>query len=521
MAGVDTMGMARKLVWHYSALFERNSLKFYLIFSFALFLRALPEFFSGSYPVGFDALSGYVPAIFALPDISPMKAFGWAYSPLSIYLLWFVRVLTGVDTYLLLKIAGPIFYGLFCVSFCYMLSHGLGWSNRKSFFVALLLLLQPAVLRMGWDQLREELGLIFLFVLLAVTKCKFLSASRFKVFSLLSLSILIVLSHQLVALLLFVIVSWQLLNYLPKKDSTFLGIIVTMLPSVLIFVWQLYSQFLNPVYSNHFAPLQLPIGSGNFVFTNYFLSDHRFFGGNYWTVFSHVGCLLLYTTIPLIPFAVKGFFKDKVFMPMLIWLLPFSLSILVYPWYALSQYWWCILLLPIPLTVYLGEYLDKKRVFENTKTSKSKKIYWAALLMLGVLAVGYAGSSTLGYSYITFGYPYAYTYLPTGLVQSSIPFEDIPDVKAALEWMNTNAPLNSTLIVQEKIQGLAYIELRSDFLIRVSPSLLTLNEASKLNPATLISYYAVWYIENVDNGTFSGSRIIQFGKIGVFEIYKR
>jgi hypothetical protein len=254
------------------------------------------------------------------------------------------------------------------------------------------------------------------------------------------------------------------------------------------------------------------------VFTNYFLSDPRFFEGSYFTVLSYVGCLLFYTIVPLIPFAIKGFFKDRVFLPMLIWLLPASLSILVYPWYALSQYWWWILLLPIPLTVYLGEYLDRKHIFDKAKTNKSKKIFWVVLFMLGLLATGYAGSKQLGYSYITFAFPYAYTYLPTGMVQSSIPFTDIPDVTAALRWMNENAPRNAIVLVQEKIQGFAYIELRSDFLIRDSPSLITLNEAIKLVSENLNTSYAVWYTENVDYRAFSGSIIVEFGRIGIFEI---
>jgi hypothetical protein len=138
--------------------------------------------------------------------------------------------------------------------------------------------------------------------------------------------------------------------------------------------------------------------------------------------------------------------------------------------------------------------------------------------MLGLLATGYAGSKQLGYSYITFAFPYAYTYLPTGMVQSSIPFTDIPDVTAALRWMNENAPRNAIVLVQEKIQGFAYIELRSDFLIRDSPSLITLNEAIKLVSENLNTSYAVWYTENVDYRAFSGSIIVEFGRIGIFEI---
>jgi hypothetical protein len=512
--------MERTAKRQYGAIFEMPYMNFVLIFLFSSLLRALPEFLSGNYPVGTDAMIGYVPAILALPDVSPMKLFGWVYSPLAIYVLWFVRFLTGIDAYLLLKIAGPIFYGMFSISFYFLLSHGMKWSNKKSFFVTLLLILQPAVLRMGWDQLREELGLIFLFVLLAVTKCNIVQGSRSKAFFILSLSILIVFSHQLTAVLLFVVVVWQLLTYvLNMRDrALFLRAILAFVPSALIFVLQLYGQFLAPAYSDHFAPLLLPTGSGNFVFANYFVYDPRFFGGDYWTVFNHVGCLLLYTVVPLIFFAAKGFFRDRVFMPMLVWLLPVSLSVLVYPWYAFSQYWWWILLLPIPLTVYIGEYLDRKRVFEKTKHNKNKKVFWAALFMLSLLAAGYASSTTFECANFTFAYPYAYTYLPTGMVQSSILFSDIPDVIAALHWVNKNAFLNSTVVVQEKIQGLAYIELRSDFLIRESPSLLTLNEAYMLNPIALNNSIAVWFDENVDYETFSGTEIIHFGKIGIFKI---
>ena len=138
--------------------------------------------------------------------------------------------------------------------------------------------------------------------------------------------------------------------------------------------------------------------------------------------------------------------------------------------------------------------------------------------MLGLLATGYASSTTFGYANVTFAYPYAYTYLPTGMVQSSILFSDISDVISALEWINNNASWNSTIIVQEKIQGLAYTQLRSDFLIRESPSMLTLNEAYSLNPIGLNNSFAVWFDEEIDQDTFSGTEIIQFGKIGIFKI---
>ena len=486
--------------------------KFFAVFAFALILRAVPEFLSGVYPVGFDALAGYVPSVLALPDNTPMKLFGWVYSPLAIYLLWFIRVVTGVDPYLLLKIMGPVFYGLFNASFYYMLSRGLGWSTKKSFVVSLLFLLLPAVMRTGWDQLREELGLMFLFVLLGVTKLDLVEGAKAKPFLVLALSVLIVFSHQLAAILFFVVAIFQLVSVLIKRQKKFWLALAVVLPSAFFFVWQLYSQFVNPAYNNHFVPLSLPSGTGNFVFTNYFLSEARFLGGDYWKILSNVGSLSLYVFVPLVPFAVKGFFRDKVFAPMLVWLCVTSFSLVVYPWYAFSQHWWWTLLLPIPLTVYTGNYLDKLHVFDSGRLNKRKKTFYMVLFLLGLIAFGYATST------IKIGYPNAYTYIPSGMVASSMPFEDIKDVLTALEWVNANVPWNSTVIVEEKMQGLAYNELRLDTLIRVSPSPLRLNDAVAIADLTQGENYAVWYDSNVDYGAFSGLKVAQFGKVTVFKI---
>jgi hypothetical protein len=476
-------------------------------------LRALPEFLSGIYPVGFDTLQGYAPAVLALPDISPMKLFGWVYSPLAVLILWFVRFLTGVDIYFLLKIAGPVFYGLLSCSFYFLLTRGLGWSNKKSFFITLILVLQPAILRMGWDQFREELGLCFLFVLLAITKGNLVPRDgiKLKVFCILPLSLLIVFSHQLIALLFFVAFFWQLFIYESKRDRLFFGSVFVIIPSVIFFVLQINGQFLNPSFSNHFGPLILPGGTGNFVFTDYFQSDPIFLGGNYLTILSYVGGLALYSVVPLIPFAVKGFFKDKVFLPIIVWLSVMSFSILVFPWYAFSLYWWWVLLLPIPLTFYLGEFLSKNQVFEGKALPKHKRMFYGAVLLMVLLASSYASSTVqVIYSNTT-------NYIPAGMVESSISFGDIPDVHAAIAWVNNNVPVNSTVIVQEAIQGFSYTELRSDIQIRVSSSLLTLDKASHLIIPRSVILYAIWYGNKVDNTTLNGLVSTVFGKIGVIQ----
>jgi hypothetical protein len=473
-------------------------------------LRAIPELFSGRYPVGFDTLQGYIPSILALPDNTPMKLFGWAYSPLAIYILWSIQAITKIDVYLLLKIMGPVFYGLLSASFYYLLRRGLGWKSNLSFLVALLFLLQPVILRTGWDQFREELALVFFFVLLTFTKCNLVNNTRNKTYFVTIFSILIILAHQLIAVLLFVVLIWQLIESMVKNERHILMKTSAFIPSALIFFWQLYSQFINPTWSIHFMPLNLPNGTGTFVFTNYFLNDPRFLNGNYFTILLHVTSLALFTILPLAPFAIKGFFKDKTFAPMSAWLLIASFSIIIYPKFALSQYWWWILLIPIPLTIYLGNYLQKINIFEDKRQFR-KAI--AGLVILIVISLAYASSI------IPIGTPYSLTYSPKGLVESSIQFKEIPDAEKAFRWINENLPANSILLVPEKLQGTAYITTRPDIQIRVTQSELTLEvsiQKANLNAARL---YAVYFSKEIGNITNILNPEL-FGNIGVYEIIR-
>ena len=481
-------------------------------FTLAFFIRALPEILSGPYPVGYDLLAGYAPALWAFPCDSPMRVFGWAWSPFAIYILWFFWKLSNVNLYLFLKFASPIFYGLFVSSFYHMLLRGLGWSERKSFVTTIIFLLQPAVLRTSWDQLREELGFLFLFILLAKSKCDLISYARSRFPILLIFSLLIVFSHQLVSVLFLLTISWQFGKRLISGVRPSSRSLMAFIPSALIFIWQLYNQFIYPNFSDHIIPIQLPSGSNIPIFTNYFLSDPRFIEGDYWNVLAHVGSLSFYVVVPLIPFAIKGFFKDHVFTPILIWLCITSYSILIFPYFAFSYYWWWILLLPIPLTVYIGNSLEKWGVFVSSKQFMKA---FAGFLFLGMVSISYACSA------VRLGFPYAYTYMPSGLVESCVEFENISDLENAFRWVNENLPLNAMVIVPEKFQGFAIIHARSDFKIYVAPPLLRLSEViNYVRPVTNDVVYAVWYSKDI--GKIDDVKVMTvIGDIGVYRLLLR
>lgn len=480
--------------------------KILIIFSLAFMIRGLPELLSGPFPVGYDLLAGYAPSILALPEIAPLKVFGWLWSPLSVYILWATWKASTIDLFLFLKFTGPIFYALFVSSFYYLLSKGLGWNGKKSFFIALFFLLQPGVLRTGWDQLRLMLGFVFLFILLAKTKCNIIKGAKEQPTTVVVLSILLTVTQQLTAVLFFLILVWQLFKMFIK---TRMGIstkkLLVFIPSVVILLSQLYlAYFTNPSFSSNVEPIYLPSGSTFFAFTNYFLSDPRFVGKSFFTIWEYVGNLSLYVVVPLIPLAVKGFFRDKVFLPILTWLLVASYSLVFFPWFSLNYYWFWTFLLPIPLTVYAGQGLDKIGAF----TRKNRIKLLAGSLLIGILGFSYATSI------ISVGYPLAYSYMPPGLVSSCVDFKEIPNIEEAFMWINENLPTNASVIVPENFQGFAFMFSRPDLYIRIAPPLLGFNDVTGIVEEKTDVIYGVYFMKSVQTDDIE--ILTEFGEVGVF-----
>jgi hypothetical protein len=220
---------------------------------------------------------------------------------------------------------------------------------------------------------------------------------------------------------------------------------------------------------------------------------------------AYVTFLSLYTVIPLIPLAVKGYFRDKVFAPMMFWLLAASYSLVFFPWFALSYYWWWILLLPIPLTVYVGQALDRLGVFTQGKHFKALV---TGFLLLSVVAVGYA-SSTINL---------ANSYMPSGLVESCVDFNSIPDIKDAFTWVNQNLPSNAIVIVPEKFQGFASMYSRLDFRIRIAPPLLSLDAVVNRLESKSGMIYAVYYTSEAGESSSIIEFLTAFRNVGIYRV---
>ena len=134
---------------------------------------------------------------------------------------------------------------------------------------------------------------------------------------------------------------------------------------------------------------------------------------------------------------------------MVVWLVIASFSVVFFPWFAIPGYQRWLMLLVFPFSIYAirGLLLLKFRKFKKPILA----VYISMILIIGI-----------GYSSGTFSYvgQLPNSYVPIHLVQSSIPWEEIDQVKNVLSWFNQNAPPNSTLLVEERFSGWAILYLQ-------------------------------------------------------------
>ena len=139
--------------------------------------RAVPEVLMGSYPTGFDTVAYYIPNVYNWMQygVDPLQFVAGA--PLFYCILMLTGFL-GLPIVPVLKVVSPLLHGLLGFVIYVYARRGLGWSGWKSLSVCLLGTLYFVALRVSWDMLRLQLGLIFLFVSLTLFHSVVESRSR-------------------------------------------------------------------------------------------------------------------------------------------------------------------------------------------------------------------------------------------------------------------------------------------------------------------------------------------------------
>jgi hypothetical protein len=442
----------------------------------------MPEILMGPYILGFDTLSFYVPNTLIWLHSGVNLISFLAVAPLF-YSIFMSIVALGGSPVFTLKIISPMLLGFLGISIFAYAEKGLRWSLPKSTFVALLGTVYFVALRASWDQLREELGLVLLFVVLTLIMLLInRKGSSWKRYVALSLAMMaVVLSHQLVAVLMFGAIIGSVVYSLFRKDFKWsISLIVVSLPAAAYFVIVYLSGIAQSGvlgYSINSSPLANWTG-----FTSYqsmLLSEGGFF---------------LYCFIPLLPFIVVGLWRFGN-LQLRSWLI-LSLILLFIPLSSVSPYRW-ILLLTYPLSFYVTDALS---ILKSIKWKRFKfTVHRIAVLYLvlstAVLSFGFICMTAENpFYYFSPTHFNSYTYqIPTSMLQNTVTITDCHDTVNALQWYKNNSNSSAILLTHTVFYGWALLTLSSNQVINyqfgdpTNAALTAIQDGHKL-------IYLIWWV---------------------------
>ncbi|MGD6810762.1 MAG: hypothetical protein ACQCN3_13780 [Candidatus Bathyarchaeia archaeon] len=425
-----------------------------LCLSIGFLIRLVPEMLAYWTPIGFDTIhyAWIMKAGIIIPSINSFFTSTWLLYALIVP----VYNLIHGDPFLILKITGPLLYGLNVAGVYWFSRKMLKWSPLMSLSAGIFFALQLASLRISWDLLRNTLGLGVL--LFALSYVKEVNTRRgfalFTVFSLLT-----VFAHEYAVVILLFTVGCLFVLKLFKKQTTYnyKALTLGLLPSASIFIVGIFLR-INPLHYGTTSNI-IPAGdvvtgtSGLFFLTDYLqVQNSMDYYSSYWTLALNVIVLFVILFVPYIYLVKSGYFKNSILTAWTILLLIGAFGCLVTPFFAL-EYWhrWMFMLV-YPFTFYaingfarmVGKSLAGKTFlsafFSNKKAS-------GMILLTVCLGVAYL-FTPLTMMYANKSVPNVTGTQVYFSTDPAVPYQDEQNVILAMDWINLNAHPNSCIILQ-------------------------------------------------------------------------
>lgn len=428
---------------------------FIVILLLAAGVRAIPEFRGGYWPIGYDTLNTYI------PDLVKFDGSFWRWlssANLLYFLLWPFYKLFHVDPNYVIKFAGSAIFGVLAASFYTFSRKFLKLDRKYSFLAAVLLIFQIPTLRISWDLFRNMLGLVFLFPALYAlqTNHKTKNLILVGIFSL-----LVVLSHQLVATIWFIILAVYLINRFSDNDRKgFFKLLLASLPAVIMFIFVLKSPGANSFGGHVFYETE----SGRLF--NYFADYKQTV--SYQDLSKTISNLFFLCYIYLLPLAAYGFWllrKNIILTIMTTWLLLGTFSSLIFGGFGLFVWDRWMIMLVFPMVIYavyglkfLSEAIAKSGWFQKISFAKALKVF-------GFLAViAYCALFVVRvYPFLTAEYddskkPFLdktiNAYFPPTMVHNAVGYENIKAVLACILYLDRKMPEGSIILIDNRYRGL-------------------------------------------------------------------
>lgn len=462
-----------------------------IVFLTPFALRMVPEILAGPYPVGWDVIAYYIPNLL---DWSAGRKNVWEMigSPPLLYAIVLpIFEATRNNVVLLFKILGPTLFGALGYTIFRFCKNNLLWSDKKAAGAVLFITTCFPVLRISWDAFQIELGLIFFLTALSVRTLS--ESKRYAVRSgLLALSVL---SSQLVGV---VVVGYTLIGLLQTSKMNHLLEFLHELPSSILFILVFWATFV------------MSKGLGWTILGPVSLSS---------SIYGSVA-FLVYANALVAPAIILGarLLRKSV---LITWILVCTgglvLSALPVPVLQDLGYRWVLIeSIPLLLTAFQGYVrLDSMKMELRTK-SFLRVVRGTGILSLVVCASLFVAlPAELSFPYFTI-FP---NYIPSSMVQSSVPSSDYANVANAFSWLNSHLQQDSVLITHMAFYGWAKVYLSSDKQVLgsllSSPSALV-GEVNRFEHVLTIWWTkgAGWFAHDFPSGSVL---IMSFGDIGIYQ----
>jgi len=398
---------------------------------------------AGNLPVGWDSINYYAPWTLTYARHGVLN-YSFLASPPLIFTLLIPVFLLSSNIMLTVKILAPLLYGLIGLSVFHFAHRHLNWSAEKSAFCSMLLMLQPAAMRISWDLFKNELAVVLLFLQLSVISLANKKSSRKATILMFVLPMLIVLSHQYVALVYFIIILYTLLS---KNSTRFFRkhLASTHIPAFMIFlvIVGIYAQWNVPVIQNQ-VEIARPLTSISYFdfpafsfFQNYIQRD------SYATLLSDTLTLFFLLYALILPLAILGFWHDRFLTPFLIFLTLGAFLPLASPSLAIpgSERWMWMLAYVFPFYAVNGISKLKQR-YDLALNGKFHEFHRATHYVYArkleiiyiLLIVSFAFSYEFGMLHQL--YEPIQKYVPNRFSQTIISSAEVKEIAANVEWLN-------------------------------------------------------------------------------------
>lgn len=349
---------------------KNDRINYVLTFVAFVSIRGAAEILAGNLPAGWDPLNYYAPWTIAYINQGVFNQHFLGAPPI-IFVLTMLLTIVVQNVWLVIKILAPTLYGILGLSFLHFTRSYLSWDRRKSMLGALLLMAQPAALRISWDLFKNQLAialLLFQFTLILPANRKNETKTKLTI---MILSLLMVLTHQFVAVIYFVV----LLSMILRKNARSFKkcMLYANLPALILFfgIFGIYSRWEKSSLVSYPG-----VGTIEFFKTIHYVDaptfsvfkNYMFLYGSYSNLFSQIVTLFIVLYAPLLPLVIFGFWNDDCLTPFVILNLLGTFFPLISPSFALLDFERWAFMLVYPFSIY-----STNALFKLAKSSKIKE----------------------------------------------------------------------------------------------------------------------------------------------------